>query len=177
MINWAIVVRHQTGLRKLFWRIRRSAAGDIYQIDALGQAYDRVAGTAFNPHLSYHADGELHLKSYDQADVVQQRQRPDDAFQGTGIGIGEPVDGMVSSQLPDFEPDHFDGCFEIPIEILDATPGYQQIHLDFAAPGVDPPGHDMGERAIRQFRITDASPHLVVSLFDLTGPLADDAIM
>src|SRR6266699_371046 len=79
-VQFAVAVRDENDLF-LWLRIRRSPAGDVYV--ALPTGRNQLEWKKWNPHASYHRDGQFHHKSFDRRQVSQERQNPDPGFLGT----------------------------------------------------------------------------------------------
>lgn len=175
MRRWAIAVQHPDGDLRLFWRIRRSDHGEIFLVFAAGQDYEREGGIPFDPHTSWHKDGTVHSKSFNRKMGGKAGQTPDARFKGTEYGMGTSVDQMVSKKLPKCDPAEFDDVIEIKLEQLDSTVGRQQLHMDLIEPGIEPPSQGLGERALAQWVLKDASPWIVVSLYELPARMFGQA--
>ena len=161
----AISIRHATGELKLFWRVRRSPKGEIFQVFAAGQDRDDIGGKAYDPHTSVHADGTVHSKAYDDV-VGEKKEEPLKTFTGPAFVMRTPVDQMKSLRLPTCVPAQFDVVFEIPAEAIDVTPGRQALCIDLAGPDGEPPDHALGEHVVYRWILDDAKPGIVVTLYE-----------
>src|SRR6266487_3861259 len=86
---FAVAVRDGADLF-LWLRIRRAASG-IYYVFATGRE-EEPDWKKWNPHGSYHKNGQFHHKSFDQKMLPQeQHQKPDSNFQGTKQMVTRPI--------------------------------------------------------------------------------------
>src|SRR5947208_8529391 len=92
---FAVAVRDRNDLF-LWIRLRRAAGTDIYYVLPTGRE-DDPEWKKWNPHGSWHKDGRLHHKSFDQKNLpVEERKKPDAEFDGThnlitrGLASDEP---------------------------------------------------------------------------------------
>jgi hypothetical protein len=172
--DWAIAVRRTNGDLRLFWRVRRSPQGHIYQVFAAGLGYPRILGGAYDPHTSWHLDGRFHTKGHGRVWHRQRRQRLN-AFVGAEPFISTSVDQMAAPGLPECNPAGFEGTMEVSLQVIDITPGRQQLHMDLVAAGQQPPAHGLGERPIVRWLLQDREPWIVITLYELFG--GDAALM
>jgi hypothetical protein len=167
---YALGVRHRDGRLHLFLRVVRAPSG-IYIVFAAGQHRPGIGRKAYNPHSSWHKDGRVHHKSYDRPWIREKRQGLD-GFRGAEPFIVTSVDQMLASGLPECNPAEFTSVMEVPVGVLDVTPGHQQVHVDIVAPGSVPPTSGFGEYPLMSWWLSDGSPSIVVSVYKLS-PLSN----
>jgi hypothetical protein len=143
----------------LFCRINRTVTGDVYVIPPR-------ADPNWNPHVSYHASGQHHVKSYDQPYHVSHWQRPNANLQGTrnmstmGIAAREPRITNAPCKIEDYTE-----IFEIPISELRAEEYHTFVSVDLtesSAQLIIAPG----ARILRQAIFQDTRPWIIVTLYD-----------
>jgi hypothetical protein len=161
--KYAVAVRDGSKLF-LFRKIKRQATTDIYVSWPLKRFlfFD-------NPHATYHASGQLHLKTSPKCKVLppEYRQKPDASLKG--------VEGIVMTPIHAKElkktciPSRYDNVFEIPISDISAGlyVGDYQMQFALAEAGVPVPVTDMpgSPQLIRQYAFRDDVPWIVVTLF------------
>jgi hypothetical protein len=102
----------------LWIRLRRAARTDIYYVLPTGRE-DNPDWKKWDPHGSWHRDGKVHHKSFDQKMLQEKRQKPDSQFKGTrqlisrGIALDEPRAFGVRC-----DPRKFSEVMTIPVDIL-----------------------------------------------------------
>lgn len=165
---YAFGVRHRDGRLHLFLRVVRAPSG-IYVVWAAGQRRARIRGRAYDPHSSWHKDGRVNHKSYGVPWIRQQRQRLDN-FRGAEFFIATPVDQMLAPQLPECNPMGFASVTVVAVDVIDVTPGRQQLHVDLVEPGLVPPPIGLGERPLMRWWLYDSTPNIVVSLYQFNLP-------
>ena len=153
--RYAVAVRDAAHLWLTLW-VQRSQKGDVYVFLPRG---DR----RWNPHTSYHRDGTLHQKSYDNKFSVQRRQPLTGSFHGIehlGVYAGHGPKGVGAI----CDPNYFSGVIEIGPGIL--GPVHGNVAVDLVAPGCEPMDLMMSEHkevARQEFR--DAIPLVVIRVF------------
>jgi len=152
---YAVAVRDGEELF-LFLRIKRNRRGEVF---VLIWREDK----GWDPHASYHADGQTHQKSFDHPSIARQRQKPDAHFRGTenlvtmGIAADEPR--LINDPC---KPDQFSEVFEIPVAELRPEKYRSYIAVDLVEPGEPAIS---GARILRQTVFKDAVPHILVTFF------------
>jgi len=73
---------------------------------------------------------------------------------------------MVVPQLPECNPGEFTTIMEVPVALLDVTPGRQSICIDLVADESMPPAVGFGERTVERWWLGGDSPSIVVSLYE-----------
>lgn len=165
MSAYAIAAKHEGGRLCLFLRIVRAPSG-VYVVFAAGQHRPGIGRKAYDPHSSWHRDGRVHHKSYDRAWTRQRQRQSLDGFRGAEPFVATPVDQMVVPALPECDPAAFTEVLEISVASLDVAPSRQKIHVDLVAAGSPPPVVGFGERPRKRWWLEDASPSIVVSLYE-----------
>jgi hypothetical protein len=116
-------------------------------------------GREWDPHVTYHLDGQYHNKSYGIASGVQQRQRLDQ-FKGTehlGVFMGH------GPPLPKCNPSDYTDLIRVPAGVLTGLKG--GVMLDLVEPGVAPnPLHRETHEVIQEKTYRDCSPWVVVAV-------------
>ena len=147
----------------LFCRIRRTVTGDVYVLPPRPDP-DWIH------HVSYHASGQHHVKSYGHPYHVSHWQKPDANFLGThhmstmGIASSEPRITNAPCKVEDYAE-----VFEISISDLRSDLYRTMLSVDLTEssgqPIITP-----GARILRQVIFQDAVPWIIVTLFD-THPI------
>lgn len=158
----------------LWLRIRRTQAGDIYILIPTGREGEQE-WRFWNPHVSVHASGQTHQKSFNRKSMQRQIDRPDSNFRGIHNPITRPIGhdeprafGVICN------PEDYVEVFEIPVSEVRRRVGPKFrtiISVDIAEPGEDPiitPGW----RIIRSWRIDTSQPWIIVTI--LEDPNCDD---
>jgi hypothetical protein len=150
----------------LWMRLRRAARADIYYVIPTGREGD-PEWKKWNPRGSWHRDGHLHHKSFDQKIFpAEPRQEPNAAFKGTynliarGIASDEPrAFGVCCDSVK------FSEIMEIPAGIL--SPKHYETHtsIDVSEPGLKPLLMGGGEEILSQRVFDDAIPHITVTVY------------
>ena len=160
---YAVAVRDGADLF-LILRIRRSQNGDIYTMIPTGRNNDEWK--KWNPHASYHADGQYHHKSFDRKMLQRQEQVPDTGFTGTinlmtrPIAANEPRAFGVLCKTAEFSE-----VFEIPVFEVTSDKYRTHISVDLVEPG----GKEIvtpRAKVLRQAVFKDAIPWILVTLFE-----------
>ncbi len=160
----AVAVRDGSNLL-LFRTIKRKATTDVYVLWPIKKflLFD-------NPHASYHASGQVHIKTSPKRKPLppRQQQKPDASLKGIEGMLLTPIDaGELKTNL---HPSRYHDVFEIPI--TDISPpehtGTYQVYFALAERGVAVPVPDMpGQpRLIRQHTFQDDVPWIVVTLLE-----------
>jgi len=139
----------------LLLRIRRNRKGVFVLIWREDKGWD--------PHASYHADGQTHQKSFDRKSNVRQRQKPDVHFCGTEnlLTMGVAADEPRAINDP-CKPDQFSEVFEIPVAELSPEKYRSYIAVDLVEPGEPAIS---GARILRHTVFKDTVPHILVTFF------------
>jgi len=151
--RYAVAVEEAGRLWIALW-VRRSPRGDMYVLTPR-------ADEGWNPHISYHADGRLHMSSFDRKFTVQWRQPPTVEFREF-----EHL-GAIYGQLPtlvgtECDPAAFTAVIKVAPDVF-AGPARGGITVDLAAPGVDPPRYTWTNIVARR-RFTNFVPHVVLTV-------------
>ncbi len=159
---FAVAVRDGADLF-LWLRIRRAASG-IYYVFATGRE-EEPDWKKWNPHGSYHKNGQFHHKSFDQKMLPQeQHQKPDSNFQGTKQMVTRPI----SSDEPRLvgvicDPTKFDEVMEVPVSMLSSKKYETNIAVDVTEPGgqaiITP-----GGKILLQHAFADTIPWILVTV-------------
>ena len=161
---YGIVIVRPDHDRRLFGRIRRSSKGDVYAIWSEGQSPDNLR-QSWNPHASYHYQGQFHSKSHDRRTVVRNLQPLNRSFVGNQPIEATNADRGASTTLPPV-PDHLDDQFEISFDAISGGKN-RAITVDIVEPGIAPirlTGHDT---VIAEKVFKDDVPWIVVSLVEV----------
>jgi hypothetical protein len=161
----AIAVRDGADLF-LWIRLRRAARTDIYYVLPTGRE-NELEWEKWNPHGSWHRDGRLHHKSFDQKIFpAEPRQKPDAEFKGTYNLLTR---GIASDESRAFgvrcDPTKFSEIMEIPAGIL--SPKHYETHtsIDVSEPSLKPLLMGGAEEILLQRIFDDAIPHITVTLY------------
>jgi hypothetical protein len=125
--RYAVAVRDGAELWLTLW-VRRSRKGEFFVFLPRGDG-------EWNPHTSYHLDGRLHSKSYDEVLHCDQRQPLTGVFRGTEpLGV---YGGYFAKSVGAIcDPAAFYGVIEVPPGVL--GPCHGGISVDLVEPGCDP---------------------------------------
>jgi hypothetical protein len=128
---------------------------------------DNFMATVPNPHTSYHADGQLHHKSFGKYAVqVVYRPKPNRHFRGTEQILTTSITAKAARALPLCDVEHFNKVFKISIDKLDALNHTVGVVVDLVQPGCS--GSTLwGGSRIRQQTFTDGRPWIVIGLWDM----------
>ena len=171
--RYAVAVEDAAGLWLVLW-VRRSPKPEYFvmipRIDARPPTRRRTPKwDKWDPHASWHFDGEFHHKSHGHPMAVQQRQRPDASFTGNANMILTPVTADAHLVGAVCDPSQFDGVLVVAAGILGA--GRHVVTVDLAQPGhreVPEPGN----RLVDQRVFDDCVPQVVVTPWGPTYDLA-----
>lgn len=160
---YGIVVVRPGDDRRLFGRVRRSSKGDVYAVWAEDESSRNLAKCS-NPHASYHANGRLHSKTYDQAAIVKKLQLPDQRFRGNQPIEATNADRAASPTLPPLTG-HFDDVFELRLDLITGRTN-QSIAVDVVEPGLEPVRMTGKDRVLAEKVFQEEAPWIVVSLVE-----------
>jgi hypothetical protein len=162
---FAVAVRDGDDLF-LWIRLRRAAGTDIYYVIPTGREHD-PEWKEWNPHGSWHKDGRLHHKSFNQKILpVGQRQEPNFEFKGThnlitrGIASDEPRTFGVPC-----DPTKFSEIMEISADILSPKHYETYTSIDVNEPGLQPILLGGRETILSQRIFDDTIPHITVTVY------------
>lgn len=150
--RYAVAIEDGSTLWLTLW-VRRSRKGEFFVMLPRGDAN-------WDPHASYHLDGNLHMKGHGHKFLAQKRQPLAGPFRGaqslgTYYGHGPKGVGAVC------DPAAFSGIVRVPAGFLGLTQGGVQI--DVVEPGFEPPTPPWKENVVRHvFR--DIAPHVVITV-------------
>jgi hypothetical protein len=152
----------------LFLRIRRNPRGEIFVIIPMESPDERKL---WNPHASYHADGQHFQKSYDRKVSPRQKQRPDSTFRGAEYILTRPIAAHEprAFKVPS-TPREFSEVFELSVHELRPETYRTGIEVDLTEPldrQLMPVGAPRHARIIQQRMFKDAVPWIVVTLYDI----------
>ena len=150
---YAVAVREGSDLWLTLW-VRRSRKGEFFIMHPKGvQDWD--------PHTSYHLNGNFHMKSYDRKVLPSQKFQP-----LTGKFRGSEHLGVYYGHLPKSvggicDPRDFSGVVEVPPGVL--GPRHGGITVDLVEPGHNPMKSHLTRIVTRQvFR--DILPWVVITV-------------
>jgi len=161
---FAIAVRDSDDLF-LWMRLKRAARTDIYYVLPTGRE-DDPDWKKWDPHGSWHKDGQVHHKSFDRKFHAEKRQKPDSQFKRTrqlilrGIALDEPRAFGVRC-----DPRKFSEVLTIPVGILSAKRYETYASIDVSEPGLKPILMGGQEEILLQHIFVDAIPHITVTLY------------
>ena len=148
----------------LVLRIRRSSKGEIFTLIPTGRSGDEWK--KWNPHASFHADGQYHHKSFDRKMLVKKAQRPDLAFTGTMNLLQIPVsaDRVRNFGVP-CDPAAFAEVFELNLGNMPSKDYTTHLAVDLSEPAgkpiITPGGTVLGQAVFK-----DAIPWILATWFD-----------
>ncbi len=154
----AIAVRDDADLF-LLGSVCQSVAGDVYM------NFVRNQDANWRPHMSYHASGQHHSKSYNHKLIVGLRQKPDFHFIGTenlvtfGVAAGE-----ARAINEPYDAKRFASVFEIAESDLRAEQYTTHLSIDLS----DINGEYIitpGSTVLKKFVYGDAIPRILITLF------------
>jgi hypothetical protein len=168
--DYAVAVRDVNDVF-LFLQIRRNWKGEFALIwRGHERPWDDIP---WNPHTTYHRDGELHHKSFDKEFGEQQLQNPDAAFTGSRQLTQTPLfpGGGRALNVP-LDPTKFNGIFEIPDHQLRSRlrgEPSSSISIDLTDAQTAPQSIvQFGSQIIKQEKLYDYSmPFLWATWFEL----------
>lgn len=149
--RYAVAISNATELSLTLW-VRRSTKSEFFVMVPRG---DR----AWDPHVSYHLDGAVHVKSYSMKSEWKQEQPLTGPFHGV-VNLGAHA-GHGSGAVCD--PSAFTGVVAVPPGVLGSRDGAVHVHL--CEPGAMPSADDWPFRKVyTQRRFDDAVPHVVITV-------------
>lgn len=133
--------------------------------DSLRREHGKREARAWNPHASYHADGTLHLKSYDERPFEALKRQPlDAAFTGSeeifAQGI-RPSDFLNAADRA--EQASFADCFDVALASLKPA-GFYELVYHLLAPNTSVESGSWRGTVVAQKSFSDAAPWIQVSL-------------
>jgi hypothetical protein len=150
--RYAVAVRADGALWLTLW-VRRSRKGEYFVMLPRG---DR----AWNPHASYHRNGNFHQKSFDRKfSPPQKRQSLTGVFRGAehlGAYGGHGPKGVGAI----CDPSAFNGIVEVPPGVLGPRDG--QVVVDLVEPGCEP--LEWPVPVVQQQVFTDFVPWVVIRI-------------
>jgi len=159
--KYAVTVRDGENLF-LVATVCRSRQGDVYVNVPRGYP-------GLKAHISHHASGQSHVKSYDHKYFIRARQKPDVNFKGTfnmsTMGISSFELRQTYPQCEQCKTEAFDAVFEIPVSELWPEQYRTYVSVDLAEPG-GPPIIYPGAQILQQMIFQDSIPWILVTLFD-----------
>ena len=165
--RFAIAVRDDEGLW-LVMSLRRDRKGNVHAFWPTGARAEK----GYNPHVSHHASGWTHFKTFDKPLLPpEKRQKPDASFSGTEQVVTTPIclqtlRGTRAFKRPCRVEKYPGGVFEIAAsEISPTPPGRTAVAIDLVSPGAPPLIYPL-TAALRRHMFTDAIPHISVTLWD-----------
>lgn len=151
--RYAVAIRDKSDLWLTLW-VRRSPKGEFFVL------YPR-SDRHWQPHISYHHDGTLHIKSYDSKAPSKKLQPLTSSFQGTehlglfaGHGTGIPCD-----------PTRFSAVVEVAPGVLGPYEG--MVSVDLVQPGIDPINPLSSAKMIQREVFRDSDPWVVIRIWSL----------
>jgi len=160
---YGIGVRDAAGLH-LIARIARRPSGIFYLIPRSNAEFRIEADRNWDPHVSYHADGQHHVKSFDQrVSSPYYRQPLDQRFSGTEPLFDQSFQPGEFSRVPVLvNTSSLALVFEIPAASIDSTATYV-ISVSLLAPHAALPQRDW-LAVVAEQTFCDAKPWIHVAL-------------
>jgi hypothetical protein len=167
--RYAVAVRDGSDLWLVLW-VRRSPKGEFFVMVPRGEAFAIMERSGpgrksrkrdWNPHASYHLDGSLHMKSYDDRVLPPQKCQPlTGKFKGTVhlasfSGHGPRGVGAIC------DPTDFSGIVVLPPDAL--GPGHGTITVDLTEPGHEPLSLGANWKVVERQEFQDFLPRVVIS--------------
>ena len=133
----AIAVQDAQGLH-LVARVTRRPTGIYYLIPRDAEAFQIDSDMNWDPHVSYHADGSHHIKSFGQLALTRmKRQALNSTFSGAEPLFAQSFQPGELHNLPMLSnASSFVDVFEIPVDRLRSSNHYT-LALDLLAPGAE----------------------------------------
>jgi hypothetical protein len=167
--RYAVAVRDGSKLWLVLW-VKRSPKG-FFLMMPRGEIFavmQRSSGRKpkkrdWNPHTSYHLDGSLHMKSYDEKVFPPKRCQPlTGNFKGmvslgTFGGYGPKGVGAIC------DPADFSGIVEVPPGVL--GPRHGTISVDLVEPGCEPTNLGPSFEVVRRQDFRDFLPWVVITVW------------
>jgi hypothetical protein len=161
---FAVAVRDREDLF-LWMRLKRAGGTDIYYVLPTGRE-DDPEWKKWDPHGSWHRDGHLHHKSFDQKMSAEKRQKPNAEFKGKDNLITR---GLASDEPRAFgvrcDPAKFSEVVEIPAGILSPQHYETYTSVDMSEPGLQPVLMGGKEKILVQRIFDDAIPHIIITVY------------
>jgi hypothetical protein len=150
--SYGVAIEDDGDLRLSLW-VKRSTVGECFIFQPRDAEWD--------PHASYHRNGNFHQKSHGTKVHVEQRQ-PLATFSGRehlGFYMGH---GIVA---PSCDPSTFTAVIRVRQGVLNGKSGH--VAVDLVEPGVDPaPQHRNlpGQRIVHEETFKDVVPWVVITI-------------
>jgi hypothetical protein len=167
--RYAVAVRDGSKLWLALW-VKRSPKGEFFVFQPRGEyfATKRLRGRRlkkqdWNPHTSYHVDGKLHIKSYDEKIFPPKQFQPlTGKFKGTVSlgafgGYGPKGVGAIC------DPADFSGIVEVPPGVL--GPRHGTISVDVVEPRCEHTNIGPGFEMVQQQQFRDFLPWVVITVW------------
>jgi hypothetical protein len=169
--RYAVAVRDGSELWLALW-VRRSAKGEFFLMVPRGEVFAIVERSGpgrkprkreWNPHTSYHLDGTLHMKSYDETVLPPMKCQPlTGKFKGTVSlgafgGYGPKGVGAIC------DPKDFSGIVEVPSGVL--GPRHGTISVDLVEPECEPTNIGPDFKIVHRQDFRDFLPWVVVTVW------------
>jgi len=164
MKRYGIVILHPDGTRRLFGRVTRADADDIYVNWEVVEPRRRPGVAPWKPHASYHASGQLHSKSHNRISIKKARPVPKSGPTGAEPIEATNADRALSGTLP-CVAENFDDVLEIDSILISGSPS-QAVTVDAVEPGQMPIRLTGQDTVLVEKTFKDAVPWIVVSLVD-----------
>jgi hypothetical protein len=151
--RYAVALREGSNLWLTLW-VRRSSRGEFF-------VFQPRADGGWNPHTSYHLDGTLHMKSYDQKMVATKRQPLTGKFSGTqslGVISGHGPKGVGAI----CDPADFTGVVEVAPGLLGPHNG--AVTVDLVEPGCEPIA-SLSTKIVKREIFYDTVPQVVITIW------------
>lgn len=148
---YAVAVREGCDLWLTLW-IRRSWKGEFFVMIPCGDQ-------EWDPHTSYHLDGTVHLKSFGQKHLSQERQPLTEKFQGT-VNLGNFMGHNPKYVGAVCDPAVFSGVVEVAPGVLGPRNG--GVVVDLVGPGCEP--LSVPNKIVRQEVFCDTLPCIVIRI-------------
>lgn len=159
---YAVVVRDGSELF-LVLRIHRSPRGEVFVL------IPRDNEPGWDPHVSRHADGREHHKSYGFKCFTRVLSKPNPNFVGVDAIITIPIASDEPRKLNiGYDPAKFTDAFEIRMNDLRPEHFRSQLVVDLVEPGV-PRKPYSGEMIVRQKIFNSGAPQIVIALVEEVG--------
>lgn len=165
--RYAVAIRDSAGLW-LTLLVRRKPNGEFFVIQPRPSQRLAFSRTAWNPHTSYHRDGTLHSKSYNQKVLIPVKHQPlTGPFRGTehlglfgGHGTGISCDPM-----------QFTSVVEVAHEVLGQHEG--MVSVDLVEPGGEPIVPLSCLKLIQRHVFQDFEPWVVIRVWQSGSEFVD----
>ena len=159
--RYVVAVADGSDLWLTLW-VKRSAIGEFFVMLPRKSFINLRRGVKdWNPHTSYHLDGNLHMKSYDDKVLPPQKCQPLTAtFKGI-VDFGTYAGHDPKSVGERCDPTAFSGIVRVPPGVLDAHNGV--VKVDLVEPGHVPGQSTLTQIVIRQV-FFDIVPWVVITV-------------